>query len=379
MLVDRDGRVVVTDFGIASSPELSAVTADHLGGAEGPAADDQGAEQGPSLTRTGAILGTPRYMAPEQHAGGKVDARADQFSFAVSLHEALYDTPPFAGESAAELRRSIALGRVVAAPTPPRRKVPARVRSAVLRALAVLPEDRFPSLDALLAALSEPAWPRRVWVRARPAVAVALALVVAAGAWSLVARARRPTPVVAAPSAGATPRSVGLDAGGKRPAVVLLPFVNRTGDARLDGVSELVMATSLLASRKLDPLSAAQIGLLARSLDAPAGLDVSAAARELAGREGRVVVTVAGTLTREGDAIAAGIEVTRTDTGAVLLSTRVAAAGAEEIVPASLELAARLRTALLESAAGRRRAAPPLEVPRRAPRLGRRAPPLHGR
>src|SRR5438093_324183 len=48
-----------------------------------------------SLTRTGALMGTPAYMAPEQYRGDPVDMRTDQFAFCVALYEALYGQAPF--------------------------------------------------------------------------------------------------------------------------------------------------------------------------------------------------------------------------------------------------------------------------------------------
>jgi serine/threonine protein kinase len=63
---------------------------------------------------TGAVVGTPRYMAPEQHTGAPLDARADQFAFCVALYEALYRQPPFSGDDAAEQRASVVAGRLAA-------------------------------------------------------------------------------------------------------------------------------------------------------------------------------------------------------------------------------------------------------------------------
>ena len=79
------------DFGLA---RLALEAVDH----ERPASDADGkaaaAVAPASVTKTGAVLGTPAYMAPEQFQGAAVDARADQFSFCVALHEALYGARP---------------------------------------------------------------------------------------------------------------------------------------------------------------------------------------------------------------------------------------------------------------------------------------------
>src|SRR5262249_39637556 len=104
VLVGDDGRVRVTDFGIArwTAPASTA-----------PEGDAAGASSGlPTLTAPGALIGTPFYMAPEQHEGGAADARADQFAFCVALHEALYGRRPFAGETYFELCANVVAGRV---------------------------------------------------------------------------------------------------------------------------------------------------------------------------------------------------------------------------------------------------------------------------
>jgi tetratricopeptide (TPR) repeat protein len=110
-----------------------------------------------TLTRTGTVMGTPRYMAPEQHLGEAIDPRTDQFAFCVALYEALFGKPPFAGDTYGALADHVIAGEV--APPPPSR-VPPHVRVAILRGLARKPEDRFPSMTALLAELT-PVMPGR--------------------------------------------------------------------------------------------------------------------------------------------------------------------------------------------------------------------------
>jgi serine/threonine protein kinase/tetratricopeptide (TPR) repeat protein len=97
------------------------------------------------LTATGAVLGTPAYMAPEQFAGQVVDARADQFGFCVVLFEALYKVRPFPGRSHGEILRAIEGGQLRGGT----RRGPRWLRRIVERGLAADPAARFPSLQAL--------------------------------------------------------------------------------------------------------------------------------------------------------------------------------------------------------------------------------------
>jgi len=188
VLIGDDGRVRVTDFGLVATVEDATTPLSQTA-----TALRQESELVKSLTRTGTVVGTPRYMAPEQHLGQPIDARADQFAFAVSLYEALFGQPPFIGATYADLARHVVAG--VPLPIPRDTPVPPAIRAAVLRGLARQPADRFASMAALLAALEAPPPARRrrwPWL-----VAVACAAVVAVLiAWILrsrddAARARR--------------------------------------------------------------------------------------------------------------------------------------------------------------------------------------------
>jgi tetratricopeptide (TPR) repeat protein len=158
LLVGRDGRVRVTDFGLA-----------HLGAPSGERplpSLGAGASSLDPMTRS-AMGGTPAYMAPEQLCDGvRAGVGGDQFSFCVALHEALYGERPFEGTSLATLMAEVGAGRV--RPPSPGARVPPWLRRVLLRGLAVRPEERYPSMDALLAALQrDPA------VRWRRALSVA--------------------------------------------------------------------------------------------------------------------------------------------------------------------------------------------------------------
>jgi tetratricopeptide (TPR) repeat protein len=155
VLIGDDGRARVVDFGLARSgaeqfldePEGDLeVTAKP--GSVGP-----GGVLGTPLTMEGTVVGTPVYMAPEQHIGEPCDARTDQFGFCVSLYEALYGERPFAGETRRELHRAVVGGKVREAPKGS--KVPLWIRSVLLKGLSTRQEDRYPSMDALLAELAK--------------------------------------------------------------------------------------------------------------------------------------------------------------------------------------------------------------------------------
>ncbi|MBV1858266.1 MAG: tetratricopeptide repeat protein, partial [Nannocystaceae bacterium] len=133
-----------------------------------------------TLTRTGSMLGTPAYMPPEQ--GRDLDARSDQFSFCVSLYEALYGHRPFAGDTIAEVRANVCDGRRLEVPRDT--NVPSRIRDVVERGLATEATQRWPDMHSLLEALRhDPREKHRRWLFA------AVALGLTGGAISLAAGA----------------------------------------------------------------------------------------------------------------------------------------------------------------------------------------------
>ncbi|NMO22680.1 serine/threonine protein kinase [Pyxidicoccus fallax] len=178
VLLNGEGGVWVTDFGIAreASDGSEATTVPLLGEGEGEV----------PLTVTGAMVGTPAYMAPEQYAGRPADARSDQFSFCISVYEALAGQRPF--EEGTLRRMAVTLldtarakeGAIVERPDlapPPHPKVPGWVHRLLVRGLSVSPEARFPSMDALLDALSkDPSAARRKWLGGAAAVLGGVAL-----------------------------------------------------------------------------------------------------------------------------------------------------------------------------------------------------------
>jgi tetratricopeptide (TPR) repeat protein len=161
ILVSDEGRVLVTDFGLARSSGTA------------PAAPGNVPVEADRLTLTGALLGTPAYMSPEQLDGSEATAQSDLFSFSVALYEALYRVRPFAGDRIAQVREEIAHGR---AREPGDARVPAWLRRLILRSLSDDPALRPASMQQLLDQLArDPALRRR-----RVAVTLGAALLAAA-------------------------------------------------------------------------------------------------------------------------------------------------------------------------------------------------------
>ena len=160
VLLDKGGKPKVVDFGLVWSKSAGDLSSSGSGETDATTGDESPtlsqAQTAAALTRTGALAGTPAYMAPEQFLGRPVDARTDQFAFCVALFEALYGERPFAGETVLTLADAVTNGRIRAIAK--NNDVPGWVRACVLQGLRVGPtrdpDRRFPSMNALLVALA---------------------------------------------------------------------------------------------------------------------------------------------------------------------------------------------------------------------------------
>jgi len=150
VLVEAGGRVRVLDFGLARTAHD--VEGPTLKASVGASGSGEASLEGPpvlrTLTQTGTVVGTPAYMAPEQHRGLGVDARSDQFSFCVTLFECLFKQRPFAGDTQAELTLNVVSGKLTLPAD--RGDVPQELVAALVRGLQVEPSARHSSLADLL-------------------------------------------------------------------------------------------------------------------------------------------------------------------------------------------------------------------------------------
>ena len=115
VLLDKNGVPKVVDFGLVRLAS-AALDASTTGSIDATATEEMETEDAAlpvaqtalaALTRTGALTGTPAYMAPEQFLGKAIDARTDQFAFCVALYEALYGERPFAGDTVIAIADSV--------------------------------------------------------------------------------------------------------------------------------------------------------------------------------------------------------------------------------------------------------------------------------
>jgi serine/threonine protein kinase/tetratricopeptide (TPR) repeat protein len=212
ILMGKDGRVRVADFGLAaaSGPGAGPEEAGDSGSTDALAlaaileSAERSRPSSPSwqgrlddgLTATGAILGTPTFMAPEQHLSAPIGPAADQYSLCASLYEGLYGVLPFVTESrprgGVELAEQKLLGRIASPPADS--PVPAWIHKALVRGLAPKPEERYPSLGELVAALSQdPGARRRSQLRVGALIGSLVLLCVGATVgWVRIARDRDP-------------------------------------------------------------------------------------------------------------------------------------------------------------------------------------------
>jgi tetratricopeptide (TPR) repeat protein len=296
VLVGAEGRARVSDFGLAHLAERAPAQKSRGNTSEIGATDatirapSRPLAEGTPLTETGAVLGTPAYMAPEQASGGAVDARSDQFAFCLVAWESLVGTRPFAGSTIAAIQTAIEAQEFQTPEKYATGDVPRQIIAELEKGLAVDPADRHVDMAALLAALRRAAGARRIR-RVRRIAIGAVALVVLGGggfaAASAIGSHRREAACV---TEGAQVRAlVGADARAKMHTAFLA-----SGSPLAEPVFERATGTLGRASAALGD----QVAAVCRLRDEPAPLHAARRAC-LAARTSRIahlVETFSGTV-----------------------------------------------------------------------------------
>ncbi len=330
----EEGHAVITDFGIAKALSTAAT-------GEGPR--DQ-------LTLSGMIAGTPVYMAPEQAAGDKVDARTDLYSLGCLAYELLSGRPPFVAGSVQAL-----IGAHIAERPEPisgrRPDVPHALGSLVMRLLEKEPADRPQSAEEVLRHLdAAPRDPRTAWRLPRRAILAVVSLAAAAGA----GLALHSLPV-ASPGTLVSTGSLG-----PRERILVADFHSSTPDSLLGVAASEALRTDFAQSSAVTVVPATQVAQVLQRMrqSATARLD-PALAREVAIRQG-IKAVLTGEVTALGQGYLISVQLVSPTSGEVLAAERETATGVNAIVPAIDRLSSRLRGRIGEPLKSLRRE-PPLE------------------
>jgi eukaryotic-like serine/threonine-protein kinase len=313
VLIDRNGRAVVLDFGLARSMEA------------------------PGLTQPGAVLGTPHYMSPEQVQGTNAEERSDIFSLGVMMYEMLTGRLPYGGATAV----SVMLQRVQRLPPAPDvvdPTVPSQLAAIVMKCLAIDPADRYQSARELIRALEE--WSgheatatQPTLVRRPPAtrkwLLAGVAVLVLALALFLIPRYTHRQPRV-----------------GKPVTVLIADFENQTGEAVFDGSLEPLLAIALEGAPSITTYSQGQARKVAAQLRPGVTKVDLGLARLIAVREG-IDVIVAATVARDGNTgYRLDIQAIGAEDGKNIISSQVTAARKDAVLSSLGGAGAELREAL---------------------------------
>lgn len=317
IMVDNQGRISVMDFGIARSMELG------------------------GMTQTGALIGTPEYMSPEQVRGEHVDARSDLFTLGVIFQEVLTGQLPFQAETAMASmfkrtkERAISLHKFDAS-------VPQQLADVVAKCLELDPKDRFQTAREIFDALEtwkkgEAAslslrthrWKRRVgmvpWKWVAPG-----AVLVLVGVTAFVMRNR----LTFKPATAHAPVSV-----------LVADFTNQTGDPIFDGTLEPMFNVALEGASFINAFNRGNARKLAQALPHPTSKLDEQPARLVAVSQG-VSAVVTGELSRRGDKYDITAEALDAVSGNVIAKTEVTAENEDAVLLAIPKLAAPIRKAL---------------------------------
>ena len=283
IMLDEQGRVALMDFGIARSAGLSAT--DSLNATDVPEVSPLTRQAG--LTFVGAVLGTPRYMSPEQAHGQPVDARSDIYTVGLILYELLTGRLPFTASSVKELLKNRGTDPVVPI-TKHDPNLPKQLDNVICKCLAGSPQERYQSVSELISDLE--IWlglrsvgaPARLGWFAAIASSVALLAIVVSGYLlreHLASNAAKNHPPV---------------------TVLISDFQNKSGNPELTGVAEPMFQVAMEGSTFISAFNSGQAHKLAAAIRPGTTSIDEHLGRLIAMREG-IGVVVGGSVQRVED------------------------------------------------------------------------------
>jgi tetratricopeptide (TPR) repeat protein/predicted Ser/Thr protein kinase len=293
IMQDRQGRVVVMDFGLAHSVELRHTEVEAL---ESLSGDSSAAAA--YLSMPGSLIGTPRYMSPEQVKMEEVDGRSDLYTLGLILYELITGQTPFPAQYTIEnlLKRAQENPRPLVEVDP---QVPRALSNIVAKCLERDREARYQTVEALLNDLER--WRKPVTRKVGTWIAVGAAVLLLAGVQFLIQR--KATDIQHAPV-----------------SVLVADFKNETRDPVFDGTLEPALGTALEGASFITGYNRAQAHKIAaqlqpgmRTLDEPL-------ARLVATREG-INEVVSGSISKPGDMYVVQVKTLDPLTGKVLFTS----------------------------------------------------------
>jgi len=318
IMLDGNGKACVMDFGLARS------AASH------------------GMTQTGAMLGTPAYMSPEQAKGTELDCRSDLFAVGIILYELLTGQLPFQADTilGSLLKRTQETAR---APIEMDSAVPEALSAIVMKCLTLDPANRYQSAADILRDLD--VWERGGEVAAAPTPAAAAKPKPTSAAWKWASLSGVAALAVVAVVFGAKAYLNRSHAPASPMTVIIADFNNHTGEEVFNGTLESTLKLALEGATFITAYDRTKVREL--GLPAVAALD-GAKAQQIAASQGLNVV-VSGSLDRNGNSYQLSARAVQTVTGKILASADVTAPNRDQVLFAVTKLGAALRKALGDS------------------------------